>query len=206
MFSLAQSIALIFCLSNLLLSTSSLQETHSDGFVWLPYGADSGNQPIGKLEFNFNIYQSGAYKFDLEVLSPNNGDNSFYFSIDDPSGRDIWSLDLCTNWCWQERTLSSLSPGVHILTLEGREDGTKLRAVRVTPMPSVCCFHMPNQLKLAELRLHNDRSQLFTASLEFVASSNTNNINLCKNDNLFDICATSTYLLTVLVLVHSISH
>ena len=72
----------MFCLSNHLVLSTLSQETHSDGYVWLPDGTDSDLK--GKVEFNFKIYQSGTYKFDLEVLSPNAGDNSFYFSVDDP--------------------------------------------------------------------------------------------------------------------------
>ena len=113
-------------------------------------GHDPPESGPGAVTLTFDLDVDGAYVVWGRVRSPNDGDNSFFVSMD---GREelIWDvpgpdwMDVARNWTWDpvssrdpesnrvaDPIVFHLDAGAHVLRVRNREDGTRLDAVIVT--------------------------------------------------------------------------
>jgi len=127
-----------------------------DGYVWLQGNELNGGKHFnakcptckGGVKFQFNIKKAGKYTFQADVIAPNNRDDSFYVTTsldtDTPYKWDVGkSMGLSTVWKWGDIAGIKdkyFSVGTHSITLKPREDGTKVRALRVTTGSNTVCF------------------------------------------------------------------
>lgn len=104
----------------------------------------------GAATFTFTVPEAGRYVFWGQVQAKARNDNSFYVSVD--GGEEmLWHApapDATTKrWRWDpissgegdtfiDPFIFTLDAGVHQLRIRNREDGTRLRALRITNMPS----------------------------------------------------------------------
>ncbi|PQJ35546.1 hypothetical protein BSZ35_13875 [Salinibacter sp. 10B] len=109
-------------------------------------GNDAYNSGPGAATWTFTVPREGEYVFWGEVRAPAPNDNSFYVSVD--GGKDIaWHIPApnatTEGWTWDpvsrlkegehtDPVIFSLEAGTHQLRLRNREDGTRLRRLRVT--------------------------------------------------------------------------
>lgn len=125
----------------------------ADPQPWIEVPDGSGNDPPeggpGAATFTFSVPHSGRYVFWGEVQAPNRNDNSFYVSVDDgeefawhtPAPRkttDGWIWDPISEGrsdAFTDPAIFTLEEGTHQLRIRNREDGTRLRKLRITNMP-----------------------------------------------------------------------
>lgn len=124
-----------------------------DSGVWIevPNGVDDGppDGGPGAATFRFSVPRDGHYVLWGEVIAPSDQENSFYVAV---NGGDevIWHtpgyLDTTTEWRWDpvsdgrqegktDPVLFPLEAGTHQLRVRSREDGTRLRRIRITNVP-----------------------------------------------------------------------
>lgn len=125
----------------------------ADPHPWIEVPDGPGNDPPeggpGAATFTFSVPHSGRYVFWGEVQAPNRNDNSFYVSVDD--GEEFaWHTPApektTDDWMWDpisegrgdaftDPAIFTLEEGTHQLRIRNREDGTRLRKLRITNMP-----------------------------------------------------------------------
>ena len=89
------------------------------------------------LRFGFEALSSTTVQFEFEVSTPTTADDSFYVSVDGGT-QATWQTGTASGWTWRTYgTQYPVTAGSHILTVHGREDGAKLRQVRII-MVRVC--------------------------------------------------------------------
>jgi hypothetical protein len=109
-------------------------------------GNDAFNSGPGAATWTFTVPTDGDYVLWGEVRAPTTNDNSFYVSMD--GGEEIaWHTpapDATTEvWAWDpvsrfeegthtDPVVFSLEAGTHRLRIRNREDGTRLRQLRIT--------------------------------------------------------------------------
>lgn len=114
-------------------------------------GNDAPEGGPGAATFTFSVPRAGRYVLWGEVLAPHSNDNSFYVSVNGGS-EYTWhtpSPDHTTSdWQWdpissEEDSGSLTNPmifpleaGTHRLRIRNREDGTRLRQLRITNLPA----------------------------------------------------------------------
>ena len=86
----------------------------------------------GFVTFLFDISIATEIKFEAEMVFPTRQSDSFFISVDGGS-RTTWHIGNCSQtWAWRPLpSVGVLSKGNHILKIMGREDGVKLRRVRI---------------------------------------------------------------------------
>ena len=124
----------------------------ADGYVWAPNGA--GNFGDGRVSFVVRALASTTVEVELEVTSPNDKNDSFLLAFVD--GADFtFHTGIQQSWTWKLAGSAagaqtwSLSAGEHTFHVKSREDGTKLRAVRIVTGNAVfvvagppCCISL----------------------------------------------------------------
>ncbi len=109
-------------------------------------GNDASDSGPGAAEWTFSVPRDGEYILWGEVRAPAMNDNSFYVSLDD--GDEIaWHTPApeatTETWTWDpvsrlddgthtDPVVFSLEAGTHTLCIRNREDGTRLRRLRIT--------------------------------------------------------------------------
>merc|ERR1712166_1442528 len=123
-----------------------------DGYVWLQGNELNGGKHLnakcptckGGVKFQFNIKKAGKYTFQADLIAPNNRDDSFYVTTSVDNGTpQAWHTTVYTVWTWGDigGIKDKYFPaGTHTITLKPREDGTKVRALRVTKGSENVCF------------------------------------------------------------------
>lgn len=120
-------------------------------WIEVPSGVDDGPPAggPGAATFRVSVPYDGDYVLWGEVIAPSDRENSFYVAV---NGGDevIWHtpgyLDTTTEWRWdpisdgrqQDKTdpvVFPLEAGTHQLRIRSREDGTRLRRLRITNVP-----------------------------------------------------------------------
>lgn len=89
-------------------------------------GSLSGAQPEADIaSYPFIISQAGTYSFYFRILSPDDGDNSFFWRLNGGT----WTIQngsASADWFAGANTAGSLSSGEHTLEIAYREDGSLL--------------------------------------------------------------------------------
>lgn len=113
-------------------------------------GNDAPEGGSGAATFSFSVPHAGRYVLWGEVEAPHSNDNSFYVSMN--GGEEYtWHTPApgrtTSDWQWAavsdgagedfvNPVIFSLEAGTHTLRIRNREDGTRLRRLRITNMPS----------------------------------------------------------------------
>ena len=172
-------------------------KTH-ESYVWFQGNELNGGKHLnakcptckGGVKFQFNIKKAGKYTFQADVIAPNNRDDSFYVTTsldtDTPYKWDVGkSMGLSTVWTWGniEGIKDKYFPaGTHSITLKPREDGTKVRALRVTKGSENVCFK-----KAQALQAPKPISKLIGTKQD-CCRYNGANVGYVKNADSFDKC------------------
>ena len=110
---------------------------------------DTGTDEQGTASFTFDIQNAGKYRMEAKVLTPNDGQNSFYLGLDSESaqGNDNYTYDtaITAAFAWDNVSKRGptgdysqaefdpmtwdLSQGIHNFTFYGRESNTWLDQV-----------------------------------------------------------------------------
>jgi hypothetical protein len=115
---------------------------------YLVFRSDEGTEGEGAAVFVFDIQEAGRYLIWGRVITPDDGANSFFASLDG-SEEVIWDTPTrlrprARTWTWDalsardatNRTIDPLAydlqPGHHVLKLRTREEGVHLDAILVT--------------------------------------------------------------------------
>lgn len=122
-------------------------ELASNGhFVWVADGPGNDDGGDGTVRFEFELENAGTYVLWGRGIGPYTNDNSFYASVDDGS-RHVWNMpgpketDVTDTWTWSRLPhsgvdagplLLNLDAGRHTITIQNREDGTRLDALLLT--------------------------------------------------------------------------
>ena len=93
---------------------------------------------MGRTSFEFSLPEEGEYTFWGRTHAPSSDDNSFHVTIDNISNE--WDVGISSSWAWNQMNfrlnmgpkILKLEDGVHIFSLQMREDGTKLDAIYIT--------------------------------------------------------------------------
>jgi hypothetical protein len=127
------------------------QSTNSEPWIEVPDGPgnDRPEGGSGTATFTFTVPATGHYVFWGQVQAKAHNDNSFYVSVD--GGEEMtWHApapDATTDkWQWDpissgeddaftDPFIFSLDAGSHQLRIRNREDGTRLRHLRITNKP-----------------------------------------------------------------------
>jgi hypothetical protein len=137
-----------------------------DDYIVVPNGA--GNDQ-GVASFTIETTASTTVQLEAEVMTPSGTDNSWILSFNDgpdDSHTDghTWHVTHEMTWTWKTINKAwTLSEGVHIFHVKGREDGSKLRALRIKSGAAEFQRGDPASCKYD----HGDRS--FGGSLELEA-------------------------------------
>ena len=111
----------------------------------------------GNVSFPIQVADSGVYSVWCRVISPDDGTDSFFVSVDG-GPEDIYDTSPNTwgkNWQWTQLNgrvlggprLLALSPGEHTIAFRCRESGTSLDAIYLTSNPRF----VPVQLQVKSL-------------------------------------------------------
>ena len=118
--------------------TASDSNASSGQYGWVPNGWGSVKEPEnsnGGVVFTFNVPAAGDYAVWARVLAPNSRDNSFFTAVDG-GALTAWHIPSSTSWKWREisavGSVVYLKAGTHTLTINQREDGTKIDQVLIT--------------------------------------------------------------------------
>ena len=99
----------------------------------------------GRALYGFRLEQAGRYQSWLRVRWVDDGvgsvqcNNSWFVRIDDGPATPVDNKTDHTTWSWRKGPLADLDAGVHWLTVELREDGTRLHKavfLRAGPRPN----------------------------------------------------------------------
>ena len=99
-------------------------------FILVPNG--NGNGGAGEAAFTVQATSSTNVELSCEVLTPTGGDDSFFIWFDN-ADKYAWHAGRRTSFGWAAVSKSFfLSAGVHTLHIGNREDGSKLRRLRIS--------------------------------------------------------------------------
>jgi len=99
----------------------------TENYVELPEG---GGVHGSALDFTMHCAKQSDLTFEAEVIAPNGNADSFFISLGSTGVR--WDTGLSQTWTWSAVSPSVAVPaGSHKLRLWGREDGIKIRNLRL---------------------------------------------------------------------------
>jgi hypothetical protein len=81
-----------------------------------------------------NVPVAGRYALALRVIAPDSSSDSFTYAVDSGAATVI-NLGTRTSWTWVTGPTLTLTAGQHRIVLTKRENGARLDAVRLTPVP-----------------------------------------------------------------------
>jgi chitodextrinase len=88
----------------------------------------------GRVTLTVAVPVAGRYALALRVVAPNSSSDSFTYSVDNGSTTD-WHLGTRTSWTWVTGPTLTLTAGNHTIVVNKRENGARLDAIRLTPVP-----------------------------------------------------------------------
>jgi len=116
-------------------------EASSGQYIWVPEGYGDVLDPSqgGYAEYVFEVPVAAQYLLWGRVLSNHGGNDSFFVSMDGGPFL-LWDTQVSNQWTWDKvnnRDVTDpvyfyLTPGVHTLLIQQREDGTKLDQLLLT--------------------------------------------------------------------------
>ena len=91
----------------------------------------NGSEADGSASFAWRASTDTTVAFEFDVLAPSDNDDSFFISIDDGSPV-TWNIAVSASWQWVSGPATyTVAAGDHTLHIARREDGAKLRTLRV---------------------------------------------------------------------------
>ena len=100
-------------------------------FILVPNG--NGNGGAGEAAFIVQATSSTNVELSCEVLTPTGQEDSFFIWFDNSTYKYTWHAGSRTSFGWAAVGKSfTLSPGWHTLHIGNREDGAKLRRLRIS--------------------------------------------------------------------------
>ena len=88
----------------------------------------------GKVTFTVNVPVAGRYALAGRVIAPNGSSDSFLYKID-AGATTTWNLGTRSSWTWVTGPTLTLAAGQHTIVISKRENGARLDAIRLTPVP-----------------------------------------------------------------------
>ena len=81
-----------------------------------------------------NVPVAGRYALAGRVMAPNGSSDSFTYKVDTGT-TTTWNLGTRTSWTWVTGPTLTLTAGQHTIVVSKRENGARLDAIRLTPVP-----------------------------------------------------------------------
>jgi len=118
-------------------------------YVELPEG---GGVHGSAADFTIKCAKPSDLTFQMEVIAPNGNADSVFISVGVGSGRARWDTGLHQTWSWSRVSPSVAVPaGSHRLRLWGREDGIKIRMLKlVNELGEIGCYFTAEPEPLSE--------------------------------------------------------
>ena len=116
------------------LTTGSDAAASGGTYIMVTAGNNSqGAAPsTGSSTLTFTAPAAGTYRLWARILTPTDGDDSYWMRFDSGSWA-TWDMPEHTTWTWSLRsTTYALGAGTHTLQLAYREDGAKIDKVLLT--------------------------------------------------------------------------
>ena len=98
------------------------------------YVSQTTGTTVGKDTMTVNVPVAGRYALALRVIAPNASSDSFTYAVDTGAGA-AFNLGTRTSWTWVTGPTLTLTAGSHKIIVSKRENGARLDAVRLTPVP-----------------------------------------------------------------------
>ena len=98
------------------------------------YVVQTTGTSVGKDTMTVNVPVAGRYALALRVISPRTSSDSFTYAVDTGAGAPF-NLGTHTTWTWVTGPTVTLTAGSHKIIVSKRENGARLDAARLTPVP-----------------------------------------------------------------------
>jgi hypothetical protein len=110
-------------------------------YVELPEGSCNGAcGDEGQLAFDIQCNSATTVGFQAEIIAPNGGADSFYIRVD-AQGKQTWHTGQKRSWGWSSTSPNfDVAQGSHTVSLLEREDGIKLKSLKITVGAQSCDF------------------------------------------------------------------
>ncbi|MEJ2157364.1 MAG: hypothetical protein P8X96_18700 [Desulfobacteraceae bacterium] len=146
-------------------------DASAEGYIWAPEGSGKFYKPSddgGRAEYRFDVPSEGDYVVWGRVFATDGGSDSFYVSVDGSdqlawhtkqSESDRWTWDVVSlRRASDDRNASNplvyhLEAGLHTITFEQREDGTRLDRILVTNKLSLTAVELEMMLSGEEVNI-----------------------------------------------------
>jgi len=103
-------------------------EIPDDGTYWNCGQSNCG----GQIVFQMDCPSSATVSFKAEIIAPNGQSDSFFIQVDTQALK-VWHTGSRASWKWSSKSpVFSVTQGRHTVTLEGREDGIKIKSLAVS--------------------------------------------------------------------------
>ena len=112
-----------------------VQESSTSGGSYLQTNARSGDEnrqdPNRQIVFTFSVQQAGSYQLLARQRADNEGDDSFYYQINDQAWQ-AWYTPRTGSFVWQTVGAVSLTAGSNTVRFANREKGARLDKLYLT--------------------------------------------------------------------------
>jgi hypothetical protein len=98
------------------------------------YVSQTSGTSVGKDTITVTVTVAGKYAPALRVISPSTMSDSFTVAVDGGAAT-VWNLGTHPAWTWVTGPTLTLTAGQHKIVVSNRENGARLDAVRLTPVP-----------------------------------------------------------------------
>jgi chitodextrinase len=98
------------------------------------YVSQTSGSSAGKDTVSLTVPTAGRYAVALRVIAPNSSSDSFVVKVGSGAAT-TWSLGTRASWTWVTGPTVQLAAGTTTVVVTNRENGARLDAVRLTPVP-----------------------------------------------------------------------
>ena len=98
------------------------------------YVSQTSGSSAGKDTVSLTVPTAGRYAVALRVIAPNSSSDSFVVKVGSGAAT-TWNLGTRTSWTWVTGPTVQLPAGTTTVVVTNRENGARLDAVRLTPVP-----------------------------------------------------------------------
>jgi hypothetical protein len=98
------------------------------------YVSQTGGSGTGRVTFTVTVPAAGRYALAGRVIAPNGSSDSFTCAVGSRAAT-TWNLGTRTSWTWVAGPTLDLAAGSNTVVVAKRENGARLDAVRLTPVP-----------------------------------------------------------------------
>ncbi len=97
------------------------------------YVSQTGGSGTGRVTLRLTVPAAGRHVLALRVLAPGSSSDSFVVKVGSESG-STWHFGTRPSWTWVTGPTLQLPAGTTTVVVTNRESGTRLDAVRLTPV------------------------------------------------------------------------